>query len=58
MAQACKVDKDFFFWVFLNVQLCEWAINQKEHITGILNTNLGNFGVTELEFICVGVEIV
>lgn len=36
----------------MNFKIVLWGTNQKEHHTGILHTHVYNFGVTEIELLC------
>jgi hypothetical protein len=52
------VEKEYLFFVFLGTQIVLWSVNQKEHYTGILHTHVANVGVTEMELLCMFIQLV
>lgn len=52
VCQAIRLERDDVFFIFLAAQLTWWSSNWNEYHTGVLKTNVGNFGVTETELIC------
>jgi ethanolaminephosphotransferase len=57
ICQATLIEKDEVFLIFIVSQVAFWTSNWSEHHTGILKTNLGQFGVTEAEYTVVIVHI-
>lgn len=58
IGQAAKLSDLEIFMTFLASQAAFWTSNWMEYNTGILKTNVGQFGVTESELICMVVHII
>ena len=44
--------------MFVSAQVAFWTSNWIQYHTGVLQTNVGNFGVTECELICMLIHII
>lgn len=55
--QAVRLEPHGIFFVFMAAQVTWWSSNWLEYQTGVLKTNVGGFGVTETELICIVIHL-
>jgi len=57
VCEAAQLEREQVFVIFVSAQVAFWTSNWIEYHTGVLQTSVGNFGVTESEIICMLVHI-
>jgi phosphatidylglycerophosphate synthase len=57
LGQAFKLEGFEMLSIFVSAQIAFWSASWMEHHTGILVTNVGQFGVTESHLIAISVHL-